>query len=114
VAEKQEFYTHSFLAHLPSALLITTQRMLGLLAATSQAQMILTSLFLERKLMAIVESRYTDPTPVKCGRCTWQGRIMDCTHGYAPAWPKDAEPCDYCPACGSDHLIPFEDDLVPA
>lgn len=64
--------------------------------------------------MAIVESRYTDPTPVRCEDCSWQGRIMDCVHSYAPIGiTGEVEPMDYCPECFSKNLIPIEEDLVP-
>lgn len=66
-----------------------------------------------------MESRYNDKTPVRCEACGWQGRVMDCKHGYSssgginPPWGEpvgDVEPMDYCPECGSDNLIPIEQE----
>jgi len=55
-------------------------------------------------------SRYTDPRIVKCEGCGWQGKVMDCYHGYSPISSGDVEPCDYCPECSSDQLIPIEQE----
>lgn len=47
--------------------------------------------------------RRTDPRPVKCLDCGWEGRQMDCFHtyhGYGHGEEADVEPVDKCPRCG--------------
>lgn len=48
--------------------------------------------------------RRTDPRPVKCLECGWDGRQMDCVHtyhGYGYGDEADVEPIDKCPHCGA-------------
>lgn len=61
----------------------------------------------------MIESRHIDLTPIRCDDCGWKGRVMDCTHGYAHAWPSNAEPMDFCPKCDSKNLIPIGEDMAP-
>ena len=60
--------------------------------------------------------RRTDPTPVKCEDCGWQGLAKDAVHTYRgigifftpDGYDEDVEPVDECPECGSENLIPIE------
>lgn len=66
--------------------------------------------------MKDILSRYTDDSPIKCEDCGWTGKVKDCVHSYRaiPLTEGDVEGVDKCPSCGSDNLIPIEEDLVPA
>lgn len=48
-------------------------------------------------------SRRTDPSPLVCPSCGWQGQRKDCHHdykGYGNGEETDVEPVDRCPKCG--------------
>ncbi|GEM_PF-3769471 len=50
----------------------------------------------------IVFGRHTDPSPIKCRSCGWQGRRMDAYHTYKPDSDQDVEPVDKCPKCNEE------------
>lgn len=58
-------------------------------------------------------NRHYDPTIVQCEDCDWIGQVKDCIHGYTGILFREANPCDYCPKCHSEHLIPLGRELVP-
>lgn len=62
--------------------------------------------------MQLPLSRHNDPTPVRCESCGWEGRVKNCNHTYKPDGLGDMEGVDYCPLCGSDQLIPIEEEPV--
>jgi len=53
-----------------------------------------------------MNGRHDDPTPVKCQECGWEGRAMDCKHGYKPDGGEDVNPVDFCPECGAEEPEP--------
>lgn len=63
----------------------------------------------------MIQSRYTSTEGVQCADCGWEGQRCDCRHGYLPAAfiYKDADPCDFCPACGLDNIVPIEEQDDP-
>ena len=63
-------------------------------------------------------SRHNDTSGVQCEDCGWEGQVCGCRHGYISVrteiFGADVEPMDFCPVCGSDQLMPIEEELVPA
>jgi rRNA maturation endonuclease Nob1 len=54
--------------------------------------------------------RTEDTTKVECMDCKWEGQAKDCIHDYGRTYPDSVEPVDYCPNCGSQALVPLDEE----
>ena len=55
---------------------------------------------------------FIDNTPVRCGRCKWEGKAMQLKPVYVPnpTDPTDVLAEPGCPACMSDQYLEYKED----